>query len=75
MNARGDHDIIGNKQNIKMNIIFSLLCSLDFIQIHKVISKYVYTQHTQERWGDHKHRSDIERLSGTRKEPKSRRRG
>lgn len=46
MNARGDHHIIGNKPNIKMNMIFSLSCSLDFIQIHKVISKYVYTQHT-----------------------------
>ena len=32
-----------------MNIIFSLLCSLDFIQIYKVISKYVYTHtHTGE---------------------------
>lgn len=53
MNARGDHNIIGNKPNIKMNIIFSLSCSLDFIQKHKVISEYVHTQHThtQERWG------------------------
>lgn len=81
MNARGDHNIIGNKPNIKMNIIFSLSCSLDFIQIHKVISEYVHTQHTHRKGGGgHKNRceikrSDIERLSGTRKEPKSRRRG